>query len=78
MLQMNGGVEYTEETTPTDFSTEQINVSHQHSQNITYGLNGDGMGCVKQEDNEETQNKKMNKLMNVMTMSIISKMLEKL
>ena len=56
----------------------QINVSHQHSQNITYDLNGDGMGCVKQDDNEETQNKKMNKLMNVMTMSIMSKMLEKL
>ena len=46
----------------------QINVSNQHSQNISYGSIGESMAGSKQEDSEEITNKKMNKMMNVMTM----------
>lgn len=56
----------------------QINVLNQHLQNIAYGLIRDSMGCSKEEDSEEITKKKMNKMMNVMIMGIMSKILEKL
>ena len=53
-------------------------MSNQHSQNISYGSIGESMAGSKQEDSEEITNMKMNKMMNVMTMGVMNKMLEKI
>ena len=53
-------------------------MSSQHSQNISYSSIGESMAGSKKEDSEESTNVKMNKMMNAMTMGIMSKILEKL
>ena len=56
---------------------QQINVSHQLFQNVTYG--GDVSREINmQQKSEMQQNKNFKKMMNVVTMSMTSKMMEKM